>query len=459
VRGVLRGVARALLCAALVACARPAQRPDVLLVTIDTLRADALGAFGAGADASPQLDALARQSALFPRALAASASTAPSHASIFTSRFVRGHSVGQRNGSSRLGDVPTLATAFADAGYETAGFVSNIMLRRQQGFDRGFAIYDDALPDSEANRHVFERVAAQTAAAAQAWLAQPHARPVFVWVHFNDPHGPYSPPREWVRPLPSPAGEAPLPVLPYLIGLRGIPAYQAVGDERLPSQYRARYAGEVRYLDAELGKLLAAFEARPRGRDAVIALTADHGEAMGEDEIWFCHGYAVTPNLAHVALLVRAPGLPAGSVTGTAHHVDVAPTLLELAGLPPLPGSAGIALGPIARAGGEIPLRTLFVETLGEIGAYRGDRFVRQATDPLLGDPLAWAPRESLWRDGDGVEAAAPDPELEDSLRRYAAVRAPLQIIPEALNDADRDRLRALGYLAPAPSPAARDPK
>jgi arylsulfatase len=107
-------------------------QPDVLLVTVDTLRADALGAYGAGDGASPNLDALAAESAVFVRALSASAATAPSHASIFTGHFVRGHSIGQRNGPTKLAaGTPTLASALAAAGYDTAAFVSNMLLRKQ----------------------------------------------------------------------------------------------------------------------------------------------------------------------------------------------------------------------------------------------------------------------------------------------------------------------------------------
>jgi arylsulfatase len=430
----------------LAACGSPAP-PDVVLVTVDTLRADALGAYGARDGASPALDALAAQSAVFERALAASAATAPSHASLFTSRFVRSHSVGHRNGATRLGEGPTLAGAFQGAGYETAAFVSNMLLRRQLGFDRGFGLYDDALPHHEANRTVYERVAEETGAAALAWLAQPRAQPFFLWVHFNDPHGPYTPPGDALRAGAPARGETPLPVVPSQLGRGGIPAYQAQDGLRLPSEYRARYAGEVRYFDAWLGRLLVALEAS--GRESVVALTADHGEAMGELGIWFCHGHAVTPDLVHVPLLIRARGLPPGRVQGLAHHVDLAPTLLELAGLPPLPGAEGIALGPVARAGREIPKRMLFVETLGEVGVYLGSRFVRQATEPSLGETRKWQPSAWTWRDDGSFGPTQPAPQMAEALRQYASARAPFVFIEQALSDADRERLRALGYLEP----------
>lgn len=441
---------------ALAACGGPPPPRDVVLISVDTLRADALGAYGAGDGASPALDALSRESAVFERALAASAATAPSHASLFTSRFVRGHSIGHRNGATRLADLPTLASTLSDAGYETAAFVSNMLLRSELGFDRGFALYDDALPHSEPNRRIFERVAEQTGAAVEAWLARPHARPFFLWVHFNDPHGPYEPPAEALRaPAPLP-GEVPLAVVSRQLGFRGIPAYQVVGAERLPSQYRARYAGEVRYFDAWLGRLLAALDENQRGRDALVVVTADHGEAMGEEEIWFCHGHAVTPDLAHVPLLVRARGsLPSGRVRGLAHHVDIAPTVLELLGLPPLRGAQGIALAPFARRGAELPKRLLYVETLGEVGVYLGPHFVRQATDGDLGDTLKWRPRSYLWRNDGSFGPTRPSPWLAEKLRRYTAARAPFAFVSGALSESDRERLRALGYLESAPTAQA----
>jgi hypothetical protein len=174
-------------------------------------------------------------------------------------------------------DAPTLATVFHEAGYDTAAFVSNMMLREELGFGRGFDIYDDELPQSESNRLMFERVAERTAKRAIAWIERPRTRPFFAWVHFNDPHGPYTPPPELVPPLVPAPGEQPLPVVPEQLGYRGIPAYQAFGEERLPSQYRARYAGEVRVADARFGELLDALAATPHGRDALVVLTADHG--------------------------------------------------------------------------------------------------------------------------------------------------------------------------------------
>jgi arylsulfatase A-like enzyme len=317
-------------------CTPTPRPPNVLLVTVDTLRPDHLGAYGFPGESSPHVDALAGRSVVFERAIAASSRTAPSHASLFTSRWIRDHSIGYRNGSTRLGDEPTLAMLLSEAGYDTAAFVGNTMLRRRVGLDRGFRIYDDALPDGEPNRPVFERIAEKTTPLATEWLNRSRSRPFFLWVQYNDPHGPYTPPAGYAEPFAAEGSpsEEPLPALDVQRGLHGIPAYQVFGEERRPGQYRARYAGEIRYFDAWLGRLLEAAEGTGGGREMIVVITADHGESQGEDGFYFSHGYATTPNLVHVPLLLHAPDLPAGRVRTLVHHVDVLPTLLELLGLP-----------------------------------------------------------------------------------------------------------------------------
>ncbi len=426
-------------------------RPDVLLVTLDTLRADHVGVYGAPEGATPHLDALAAGAVVFERALAASSRTAPAHASLFTSRWVRDHAIGYRNGATRLGDEPTLAAILATAGYETAAFVSNTMLRRRVGLDRGFATFDDTLPDGEPNRAVFERVAEKTTARAVAYLAGSRRAPLFLWVQYNDPHGPYTPPAGHLGGAAPPAdADTPLPALDSQRGERGIPAYQVFGDERRPSQYRARYAAEIRYLDASFGRLLAAFEDATRGRGSIVAVMADHGESLGEEDFYFSHGFATTPNLAHVPFLLRAPGLPPGRVATPIHHVDLLPTLLELVGVPVPGDAAGIALGPMLR--GEEPPpgdRALFVDVGAEVSVYRGDVFLRTRTGETLG-PAAQGSRQAYrWQTASAWQPVATPEDLEREAQAYSAVeRAPLRSAPELERD-DEERLRALGYLEP----------
>ena len=448
-RTAIRRLAVALL-AATAGCGPPPDAPNVLLVTIDTLRPDYLGAYGFPGESSPNLDALAAGGVVFERAIAASARTAPSHASLFTSRWVRDHSIGYRNGSTRLGDEVTLAALLDEAGYDTAAFVGNSMLRRRVGLDRGFDVFDDTLPDTERNRPVFERVAEKTTPRALEWLARPRSRPFFLWVQYNDPHGPYTPPADYAAPFAASAddGEVPLPALEVQRGLHGIPAYQVIGDERRPGEYRARYAGEIRYFDAWLGRLLDAVKAAAGGRESVVVVTADHGESLGEDGFFFSHGFATTPNLVHVPLIVAGPGIPPGRVDSLVHHVDVLPTLLELTGLGPPVDPAGVSLVGAMKRAEALPERTLFADVGAEVSAYRGDRFLRMRVGADLGDFGSGDRAAFTWHRDGSWTPAPPAPDLERSAASYAS-REPRTREAPAPSPDDQARLRALGYLEP----------
>jgi len=433
----------------LVACGPPAQ-PDVLLVVVDTLRADRLGVYGFSAPVSPNVDALAARGVVFERAIAASTKTAPSITSLLTSRWVGGHSVGALNGTTRLDGQETLAERLHTAGYATAAFIGNMVLQRRIGLDAGFDVYDDELPVREANRpDYFERPAAPTTERALTWLDQQGDRPVFLWLHYQDPHGPYTPPTPFAAAFPEleRADEDPLPLLPDDSGLGGIPAYQRFAEQRRPSQYTRRYASEVAAFDAALGRLLAAFERR--GHPRVIVLTADHGESFGEDARWFVHGHASTPELARIPLVVVAPGLTPDRRSELVHHVDVMPTVLELAGAPPPGDSDGLALGPYLRAGDSLPERTVFCDAGTDQAAYVADRYFRVWLP--LGFRPGSLPRQGTfrWSPGAPPQLAPPDPQLARELAQYRGNRTKLRYHGEALSAEDVARLRALGYAVP----------
>ena len=425
--------------------APPAGPPDVLLVVVDTLRADHLGTYGFALPTSPNLDRFAAEGVVFERALAASSNTVPSHASLMTSRFVREHSVGWLNGSTRLEGAETLAQRLRAAGYETGAFVGNFVLRRASGLDAGFDVYDDAFAADEINRPGYhERDAEATTERALAWLAARGAKPVFLFVHYQDPHGPYAPPPAWLPPfaaLEATASPA-LPALESDTEPGGIPRYQVLpGLERL-AQYRSRYAGEIAYFDASFGRLLAALAARARPN--VVALTADHGESFGEGGFFLSHGHATTPDQARVPLVLRAPGLAPGRRSDPVHHVDVAPTLLELAGLASPADARGLALGPFLREARPLPERLLFCDVGNDVSAYAADRFLRASRTDRR-QPFQFSAER--W---DGAQHWEPMPsEAADlaGLDAYLAIHPRMSPIPETLSEADRARLRALGYL------------
>ena len=441
----LRRAALAALAAGAAGCGAPAGPPDVVLVVVDTLRADHLGTYGFELPTSPNLDRFAEEGVVFERALAASSNTMPSHASLMTSRFVREHSVGWINGTTRLEDTETLAMRFRAAGYETGAFVSNFVLRRASGLDAGFDVYDDELAAAEANRpDIFERAADATTARATAWLAARGARPVFLFVHYQDPHGPYTPPPEWLPPFAA-LEAAPSPALAPLASDTepgGIPRYQQLPGLDQLAQYRSRYAGEIAYFDASFGRLLAALAARER--PSVVALTADHGESFGEGGFFLSHGHATTPDQAHIPLVLRAPGLAPGRRTEPVHHVDVAPTLLELAGLAVPADARGLALGPFLQEARLIPERLLFCDVGDDVSAYAADRFLRASRADKRKPFEFSAQRWNAARRWEPIPSEAGD---QAKLDAYLALHPRMHPIPETLSEADRARLRALGYL------------
>jgi len=285
------------------------------MITVDTLRADRLGAYGFQLATSPAIDRLAAQGVVFERAISGASFMAGSHASIMTSRYTRQHTIGYQNGETRLEGITTLAEIFNEAGYQTAAFVGNVVLDRSSGLDRGFEIYDDELPNTELNRKfVFERIAEQTTERALLWLKNRGSRPFFLWVHYQDPHGPYTPPPEYkgrFQPEFRP-DEKPLPVLEDVFGRNGIPSYQQLDGVRHPIIYETRYAEEIAYADHWIGELISHVDAIASDAATIVVLTADHGESLGEGGRYFLHGSSTAPDQAHIPLILRAPGLPAG---------------------------------------------------------------------------------------------------------------------------------------------------
>ncbi|MDG2303337.1 MAG: sulfatase [Candidatus Binatia bacterium] len=433
----------------------PAQ-PNVLLIIVDTLRADRLPTYGFPAGRTPSLDELTHDAVVFERAIAASASTVPSHASMFTSRFVRQHAVGYRNGDTALRNEPTLAEAFRDAGYATAAFISNVMLRSTTGLNRGFDFYDENLPTEEPNRPLFfERDAALTTKRAIRWLERERDKPVFLVVHYQDPHGPYTPPEQVLADFPAApvADEPTLPVNSTQSGFRGLPSYQAIPGLDQPSQYERRYAAEILYTDRWMAKLLRAFDSQDPNAEHVVLFTADHGESLGEEEHWFEHGHTSMPDIAHIPFVLRAPGIPPARRPEPVSQVDILPTLLELAQIDVPTGTAGIALGPYLRSGEPLPARELYCDIGLETAIYEEGGFTRLRfpsydsghrgdISEIRVERYDW-PRDQGWR-----PATAPT-EVSDETRRYLSRVTPLHLTTTPPDRARAARLRALGYLEP----------
>ena len=404
-------------CAAAPAFAAPASRPDVVLVTLDTTRADHLGAWGHPHARTPVLDALAARGTRFERCDSAVPITLPSHATILTGLLPPRHRV-RDNGTFALdAGFETLAERFAAAGWDTAAVVSAVVLARRHGLAQGFATYDDDLgADAAVATEVAERRADATTDRALARLTERRG-PLFLWVHYFDPHEEYRPPTRF--------------------------ADAATGPHRL-------YDGEIAFMDAEIGRLLAAL---PAG--TVVAVVGDHGEMLG-DEGETSHGLLLGDGARRVPLLLAGPGVPAGSVAPClVRTADVAPTLLQLAGLAVPDGLDGRSLLPVDKAGA--CGRVSYSESFLPFFAYKWY--------PLrsLSDGRAFflqAPRPSLFRlDVDPAtrrDLAADEPQLvaywQARLERLlAAAGEGLEPTLEAgggLSEEQARQLASLGYLS-----------
>src|SRR5262245_37268872 len=324
----ISAIATALLVAAGLVAVRSRREPraanplPVILFTVDTLRADHLGFDGYDRPTSPNLDALARESTVFENAVTPRSKTTPAVASLMTGLLPHRHGVRSLYQPLEEGRA-TLALLLEEAGYETAAFVSNFVLKRDfSGLGRGFGRYDEEMPTREPRRPIYERSAADTAVAVRRWLAEPHERPFFLWVHWMDPHGPYRPP----VPHFEVAGGERLP-------REAIPDYQYLGTEDRAA-YVAAYDSEIRCLDGEVGALLADLRASGWLDRSLFAFTADHGESLGEHGEVFEHGENAYEPCARVPFLVRPPGGRGARVREPASLVDLVPTVLAALGLP-----------------------------------------------------------------------------------------------------------------------------
>jgi arylsulfatase A-like enzyme len=439
---------------ALLSCAGdegPSDRRLVLLISVDTLRADHVGAFGGASDLTPRIDALAAESIRFSQAYAPTPFTLPSISTLLTGRYPVENGV-VRNDCVVPADVPSLAKTLAAAGFQTGAVVSNFVLRDVSGLGLDFDVYDDAFTRIEANRDVPERTAAETTDAALTLVDQLSSRSgdMFLWIHYQDPHGPYTPPaalreRSLDAERARPDGSRELPVDENQSGLGAIPAYQVIDGRRDVAFYRAGYAGEVRHLDNEVGRLLDGLALRGLYDDALIVFTADHGEGLGEDDYWFAHGEYLSEVLLHVPLLVRLPdGEPAVRDDAVGLH-DLLPTLAARLNATPPPGLPGRDLfGDGASAtSSPIYLATLAGSMTARVGLIQdGHRLVVSQQDG------AWVPR--LYRLGSEipVDDAELTARLSDSLNALgASLSMRSATYQSALSEDDLADLRALGYL------------
>lgn len=397
---------------------------DVLLITVDTARADRFSYAGGSPVPTPNIDALAAEGTAFLQAVSPAPITLVAHASLLTGLLPPDHGL-RNNGAYRLGDdAVTLAELLVSRGYRTGAFIAAAVLDRRYGLDQGFAHYDDRMGGKPGAEFQPQRPGGEVVEAALSWLRQSGEGPTFVWVHLFDPHMPYAPP----EPERSLYPEAP-------------------------------YAGEIAYADRVIGELVTGYRRLGLWRQTIMVFTSDHGESLGQHGEP-THGIFLFDETVRVPLVVRIPGLGEGlRIDAQAQLVDIVPTLGELIGLAVDPAVSGRSLLPLLR-GEHRPSPPAYLETFLPALDYgwfvlRGlrteERKLIVGRKPELYD-LRADPGES--RDLAASEVGVvrelagilrrdfPEPDLDPA--------AGLQPDPET-----RARLAALGYLSAGPEEGA----
>jgi arylsulfatase A-like enzyme len=404
----------------------PEKRPDgVLVITLDTTRADRLSPYGFMDATMPALERLAHEGVVFDRATSVAPLTLPAHTSLFTGLIPPKHGV-RDNGDPALSHAhTTLAEVLSNRGFHCGAFVGSVVLDADRGLARGFEIYRGAVPFKTAK--LPERRADEVVADAVRWLDQVGDSPYFLWVHLYDAHRPYDPPEPYRSSIADP------------------------------------YVGELLFVDSQIGRLLGVLEGRKMLDRTIVVVAADHGESLGEHGERD-HGIFVYDSVIRIPLIVRAPGLFPRRVAEPVRLTDVVPTVLSMLGLPS-PPTDGVNLSELM-AGRKPHLHldayseSLYPERFGWSGlrALSDGRFkVIDAPHPELYD-LERDPFEhdNIYDERGGAAAA-----LHVRLRAMTGDRAPARAVSGDL----RERLTSLGYVGAGPvsgvksGGAAPDPK
>lgn len=444
--------------------------PNLLLVTLDTTRADRIGAYGYAGAQTPHMDALAARGLRFDQAYAQIAVTGPSHTTLMSGQGTWTHET-LLNGVPIPPDQELLAEQLHARGYNTGAFVSAYVLDGDKGFERGFEVYDDDFSSLRSDGllgmrvkaaavrrfrpdEVLERRGDRTVDAALDWLGG-QEQSFFLWVHLFDPHGPYTPPAPYddlYRGDPrDPAHTSmseidPEEVAPYLReSLQGITDVE---------QVLAWYDGEIAFSDAQIGRLLDAVP-----EDTIVVVVADHGEAFGEHGVWFDHGDDLFDASTRVPLIFAGPGIERGVRYDMAELTDVAPTLQGLMGLETPAGLDGRDL----LSGGRSSARGLAYDRPANLEARAADptlrpsfrvvslrssesRFVHREA-PGFADELYLSPEGEGYRPHDEVDVAAHHElgPLQDQAEALLSGDAQRSMVE--LSEDERLRLEALGYM------------
>jgi arylsulfatase A-like enzyme len=405
---------------------RPTGPGAIVLVSIDTLRADHLPLYGYTKGRTPALDALARDAVVFDRAYSQAPQTLPSHTSMMTGMLPFEHGVRDNLGFVLSKDKKTLPSLLGAAGYATGGFVSAYVLRSATGFGSGFGVFDDKLPEGGVNRSIglIQRPGDQTLAAATSWMDTLENDKFFLFLHLYEPHKPYAPPERF-------SGLAP-------------------------------YDGEISFADEITGHLMDYLKRRDWYDRAIIVVTGDHGEGLG-DHGELEHGLFVYDEAIHVPWIAKLPGERSAGrrVAAPVEHIDLLPTLLSLASVPRPSGLRGRDLTPALIGRGALPPTSIYSEAL-----YSRYHFGWSELLALTDERYRYirAPREELYdleRDPhERQNIAGERPQTVNAMRSAldAMVEGRDVEAPSAVSAEDRQKLAALGYVGTQFSPTSNRP-
>jgi arylsulfatase A-like enzyme/Flp pilus assembly protein TadD len=397
---------------------------NVLLITVDTLRADHLGCYGGRTARTPVMDGLGARSVLFERAFSHSPMTLPSHTSILLGLTPAAHGV-HDNANFRVREgLLTMAEWLKKQGFSTGAFVGAFPLDSRFGLNRGFDVYDDNYGTQGVDSVTFvERKAGIVVDRALAWLAE-RKEPWFLWVHCFDPHQRYDPP----EPFRSEYGSSP-------------------------------YDGEIAYVDSCLGRLFEGLNVLGETDRTAVVLTADHGESLG-DHGETTHGYFAYNSTIRVPLLVSSPGVKPGRFAGNVSHSDIFPTVCGILGIDIPPGLEGVSLEP-ALHGGAPPARPIAFESLM---AYYGRgwaplRGYIEGNTKYIDSPIPEV--YDLGTDFDERKNLADGPRLDVCRKRFAESVGKAGALPASPPASSpgreiREKLGSLGYLAGPRAPVKK---
>jgi len=468
VSGCLRTFTILALASILSACSWLSERPPrhVIIVSMDTTRADHFGFMGNPSIKTPRLDAIAAESIVLTDCMTVSPTTLPSHTSLFTGKYPHHHGSAW-NGYMVHPDNVMLAEILKGAGFTTAGFAGSFALDKRFDIDQGFDTYDQTfdllLDGGRAGGN--QRRAEQVTDAVVAYLdAREIPDRLFLFAHYFDPHQPYAAPVPFHGMYDPKGGLALSPIIEIDEGLEYDPEKQQVGRRLIPL-----YAAEVSYMDFHIGRLFDELQQRGILDDAILLVTSDHGETFMEHQRYFNHGKSVYQTTMHSVCVIRLPGGEGGGrkIEELVANIDLLPTLLDILGISPPPGIDGVAI-PLGVTRDIVDQRTRFGQATLPRNRHETDprwfnilkaRYIRSGQYKLIQTP--YRETEELYdlESDPGEQRNLLEDPSQETLEIAARLRVELTAWAESADplpsrfdpsqmDDTIERLKSLGYLS-----------